>query len=128
MNQPPGFQPPPFGYGPPPGAQMPPPPPNPMNPYFGQPPRTHGFAIASLVCGILAIIPGCCCGAAGLPLAAVSLTLGIIAINQINASQGQIAGKGMAIAGTVCGGVAIATDIVGMAFHVGTEMLKALHV
>jgi hypothetical protein len=125
---PPGFNPPPFGYGPPPGG----PPPNPMNPMgFGGPPpmqpRNHGLAVASMVCGILAIVPGCCCGLFGIPLSIAALVMGLIAINQINASAGQLGGKGMAIAGTACGGVAIAMDILGMIFNVSSQMMNSMH-
>lgn len=106
---------------------MPPQPPPMMNPY-AQPPRTHGLAIASMICGILAIIPGCCCGLFGIPLSIAALVMGIVSISQINASQGQVGGKGMAIAGTICGGVAIAGNIMGMMFNVGSEVMKSLHV
>ncbi len=68
---PPGFSPPPYGYGPP-GAPPPMgPPPNPMNPMGsmgpggGMPPGptgNNGLAVASLVCGILAIFPGAAAG------------------------------------------------------------------
>lgn len=130
MNNPPGFTPPPFGYGPPP---MPPQPPPMMNPYVQPPmgPRTHGLAVASMICGILAIIPGCCCGLFGMPLSAAAVVMGIISISQINSNARmgvQLGGKGMAIAGLACGGVAIAGDVVGMMFNVGSEVLKSMHV
>lgn len=70
-----------------------------------------GLAIGSLVCGILSLVttvPGCCClpffilsGALGL----VAVVLGIFGIQQCN-QQGH-GGKGMAIAGVACGGVAL---------------------
>ena len=111
------------------------PPPNPMNPMgpmgpMGAPqgPKTSGLAIASMVTGILAIVPGCCCGFLGIPLSIVALVMGIISIQQINNSGGQIGGKGMAIAGTICGGVAVALDVVGIIFNVGSEVAKSMHV
>jgi hypothetical protein len=118
---------------------MPPggPPPNPMNPMgpmgpMGPPPqmgpRNNGLAIASLVTGILALFPGCCCGLLGIPLSIIALVMGIVAIMQINASQGQVGGKGMAIAGTILGGVAVALDILGFALNASTEIMKSLHV
>lgn len=127
---------PPFqGYGPPPGA----PPPNPMNPYpppnpmnpmgpMGSPPRNHGLAVASMVCGILAIVPGCCCGLFGIPLSIAALIMGLISIGQINASGGQLGGKGMAIAGTACGAVAVSLNIVGVFLNVTSEVMKHAHV
>jgi hypothetical protein len=93
------------------------------------PPRNHGLAIASMICGILAIVPGCCCGFFGIPLSIAALVMGIISISQINASmamQTPLGGKNMAIAGTVCGGIAIALDIGAVVFNVGSEMMKSL--
>jgi hypothetical protein len=113
-----------------------PPPPNPMNPMgpmgpMGPPqmgPRNHGLAIASLVTGILALFPGCCCGLFGIPLSIIALVMGIVSITQINGSQGQLGGKNMAIAGTILGGVAIAIDILAFAFNASTELMKSMHV
>lgn len=125
MNQnpygpPPGFSPPPFGYGPPPGAM---PPPNPMG--SPMPPRTHGLAIASMICGILALFPGCCCGLFGLPLSIAAVVMGLLAMSQINQSGGQLGGKGMAIAGVVCGGVAIAVNVLGVVFNVTNQLMSS---
>ena len=100
---------PPMGFSPPPG-------------------RTPGTAVASMICGILAIVPGCCCGLLGIPLSIVALALGIVSITQINASNGQLGGKGMAIAGTVCGGVAVALDIAGMLLNVTSQVMKSAHI
>ena len=52
------------------------------------------MAIASLICGIL----GLCTAGLG---AIVGLILGIVALRAINRSQGQVGGKGLAIAGIV---------------------------
>lgn len=133
-GQPPGFNPPPYGYGPPPGA---PPPPNPMNPMgpmgpMGMPPpqgpKTSGLAIASLVTGILSLFPGCCCGLFGIPLSIIALVMGIISIQQVNASAGQIGGKNMALAGTILGGVAIAIDVLMFVLNGTAEVMKSMHV
>jgi hypothetical protein len=103
---------------------------NPMGPMgpMGMPPRNHGLAVASMVCGILAIVPGCCCGLFGIPLSIAALVMGLISIGQINGSAGQLGGKGMAIAGTVCGGVGITLNIVGVIFNVTSEVMKHAHV
>jgi prepilin-type processing-associated H-X9-DG protein len=56
--------------------------------------KTSGWAIASLVCGIL----GC------LTLPAIpAIVFGILGIRQVNRSQGAIKGQGLAIAGLVLG-------------------------
>ena len=121
---------PPQGYGPPPQ----PPPPNPMNPWgpMGLPPQmqppNNGLAVASLVCGILAIVPGCCCGFFGLPLSVLAVVMGIVGINQINASGGQVGGKSLAIAGVVCGATALFMDVGAATFNVTNHMMRSLHI
>jgi len=62
-------------------------------------PKTSGMAIASLVCGILAL----CLGLPGL----LGLIFGIIAIRKINGSGGTIGGKGLAIGGMVTSGLGV---------------------
>lgn len=66
----------------------------------------QGVAIAALVCGIVSIVccPIGCCGCFGgfnILVAIAAIVLGIIAIVK------KFANKGMAIAGIVCGGLAI---------------------
>ena len=71
------------------------------------PPRTDtssngniGFAIASMVCGILSLI--CCCFSLfSLVLGVAAVVLGIVCLS------GKYEGKGMAIAGIVTGGIGI---------------------
>lgn len=59
-----------------------------------------GFAIASMVCGIVSLL--CCClSLFSLVLGIAAVVLGVIAIN------GKYEGKGMAIAGIVTGGIGI---------------------
>lgn len=60
-----------------------------------------GFGIASLVCGILALIT-CCLWCTCIPLAVVSIVLGILQIK-----KGSGVGKGMAIAGIICAAVGL---------------------
>jgi len=61
--------------------------------------KTSGLAIAALVLGV----PGLCIT----PLGIIALILGIIALIQIADPQRQLVGKGMAIVGTVMGGLSI---------------------
>ena len=61
---------------------------------------SNGFAVASLVLGIIGIPTGCIV----IP-AVLAIIFGIIGYNQINAAGGEGGGKGMAIAGIVCGAV-----------------------
>lgn len=57
------------------------------------PPKTSGMAIASLVLGVM----GIACGVTAI----VGLVLGIVSVVQINKSQGQLKGQGLAIAGII---------------------------
>jgi hypothetical protein len=74
----------------------------PAQPMYSQPAAagqsTNGLAIAALVTSLV------CCGPIG-------LVLGLVSLNQINASQGRQGGKGMAIAGIAIGAV---TTLVGV--------------
>ncbi len=71
-------------------------------PTYGTPPvagpSTNGLAIAALVTSLV------CCGPIG-------LILGLVSLNQINASQGRQGGKGMAIAGIVLGGLSTVVTV-----------------
>lgn len=73
--------------------------------------RTSGLAIASLVVGIVGLLPAVVLGILG-PFAMgvsalVALPLGIIALTQINRSQGRLSGKGLAIGGICLGGCSL---------------------
>lgn len=100
---PPGYQPP--GYG----ASYPPAPmqygagyPSPGGGYYA-PVGTNGLAIGSLVSSIFGLL---CCPIIGI----VSVALGIVALNQIKQTNQD--GHGLAVAGIVIGGIAIAWQIV----------------
>lgn len=70
--------------------------------------KSNGFGIASMVCGILALIT-CCLWCTVIPLAIVSIVLGILQIVK-NES------KGMAIAGIVCSAIALFLFILFFAY------------
>ncbi|MFN3166478.1 MAG: DUF4190 domain-containing protein [Phycisphaeraceae bacterium] len=74
---------------------------HPNPPQYDEPAPSNGMAIASLICGVL----GFCLT----PVAIVALILGILAMNKSRPGQ---PGRGMAVAGTVLGGVGIAVSII----------------
>jgi uncharacterized protein DUF4190 len=87
----------------------PPPPPQYGAPAPGAPgaqPKTSGKAITSLVTGILSL-PGICCWPLGVILGILGIVFGILGRKDIAASQGQQKGEGLALAGIICGAVAI---------------------
>jgi DNA-directed RNA polymerase subunit RPC12/RpoP len=61
---------------------------------------SNGFCVASLVLGIVGI-PAFIC----FPISLMAIVFGIVGLNQVTKSGGEGGGKGMAIAGIVCGGV-----------------------
>ena len=77
-------------------------------------PPVSGMAIGSLVCGIISLvfsIPGCCCAPIWLlsgVLGLVGVVLGIFGMQECNRGKG---GKGMAIAGLICGGAGLAISL-----------------
>lgn len=66
-----------------------------------------GYSIASLVCGILGLLC-CCCGFFGIIVSGAGVALGIVSIKK------NCEGKGMAIAGIVCGGIGLLMTLIGM--------------
>ncbi len=73
-------------------------------PGWGPPPlpSANGMATASLVCGILGVIP---CFIVNGALAVVALVLGIMVVRKINAGTAAPDGRGMAVAGIVLGAI-----------------------
>ena len=95
------------------GPDAPPPPPTPPAPsgfqapggtYGGQPQRTNGFAIASLVLGILGVV-------------LLGLIFGYIALSQIKRSGGTQGGRGMALAGVILSWAWLALVIILVSSH-----------
>jgi len=103
-NQPPnGMQTPsPIGPGQTPTMGMQPPPPGQVEP------KTLGLAIAALVVGIVSFF---CFGIITGP---VAIVLGVMAMKRIKAAPQQYKGQGLALAGTIIGGVATAIFFIGI--------------
>lgn len=81
-----------------------------MPPQGGLPPKTSGKAIGSLVTGLVGLLT-ICCGFL-VVTSIVALVLGFLARKDIRASNGQLKGDGMALAGIITGFVGIAMVIV----------------
>ena len=115
--QSPGTPPPSYGdyqgpdpsYGQPPAYPAPPPgAPGGYGPPAG-PQRRSPLAIVAMVTGIIAVLP-CCWSLPVFGIAAV--VTGFIGKKQIDQSQGQIPGRGMALSGIVLGVIAIVIAVV----------------
>jgi hypothetical protein len=61
---------------------------------------SNGFCVASLVLGIIGLIPVC-----GIPAAVLAIVLGSIGYMQVSKNEGDGGGKGLAVAGIVCGSI-----------------------
>ena len=79
-------------------------PPPPGYGYPGQPVRTNGLAIASLVVSLV----GCLCGVGAI----LGIIFGFVARSQIRQSNGTQTGEGLALAGIIVGFVTLALVIV----------------
>lgn len=104
VNQVPPMSPPPMmQQTPPPMMQQTPPPMQQTPPPMAQPaPKGgKGLAIASMVCGIVALVIGCWLPYVTFACSVLAVILGSVSLAKKNA------GKGMAIAGLVCGIVAL---------------------
>jgi DNA-directed RNA polymerase subunit RPC12/RpoP len=63
---------------------------------------SNGFCVASLVLGIISLVAFC------LPIPGpLAIIFGIVGYNQVTRNGGEGGGKGMAIAGMVCGGISV---------------------
>lgn len=88
----------PYGYGQPQG--------------YGYPaaPRNDGMAIAGLCCGIAAIPLTLFCGL-GLVLGILGLVFGLVSMRKIERAAGALTGRGIALAGAICGGVGLVLSL-----------------
>jgi len=91
-------EPPAYGQVPPPGWTPPPP------GYYGYAPvpPSDGQAVAAMVLGIIALVGACGYGIT-LIMSPVALFLGRASMKRIDASRGQIGGRGLAQAGFIMG-------------------------
>ncbi len=121
MTTPPGDQPPPGGWQqPPPGGWQQPPQYPPYNPYGapGYPPAppSHPKAVTALVLGTLGIIT---CQI----LSPFAWSIGKKTVEEIDASNGQLGGRGQAQAGYVLGVVGTILLGLGLLFLLGMGLL-----
>jgi len=86
--------------------------------------QTHPLAVASIICGIVSIIPIGCAGLFGivvLPIAIAAIICGHIAHNKIRSQEDEFDGGGLALAGLITGylglvAILMMTALMGAAF------------
>ncbi|MEM9250925.1 MAG: DUF4190 domain-containing protein [Planctomycetota bacterium] len=84
---------------------------------------TSTLAITSLVLAIVGFVT--ICAGVGVAICLVALILGVIALNNISASGNRLGGHGIALAGTIMGGVGVAASLLIVPLLIGI-MLPAL--
>jgi hypothetical protein len=79
---------------------------------YGYPtaPRNDGMAIAALCCGIAAIPLTLFCGL-GVVLGVLGLVFGLVSMRKIDRAAGALTGRGMALAGVICGAVGLVLSL-----------------
>jgi len=87
--------------------------------------RTNGFAVASLVLGVLSVLGASCCCGTGLIPAVLAIIFGHIGRGQIRRTPGAYEGGGMALAGLICGYVALVIQILSC-IVIGIAMLVSM--
>ena len=83
--------------------------PPPLRPPVQQAVQTSGYAIASLVLGVLSIVPGVYLG--GLVMGILAIVFSRVAMTRIKAQPGSINGQGLATAGLVTGIVGLSLSV-----------------
>ena len=78
-------------------------------------PKNDGMSIAALVCGISGLATLVLCGIGIVP-AILGVIFGIIGKKKVEESGGALQGRGMALAGAICGAVAIGLFLIWLLF------------
>lgn len=122
-----------------PAPRMPPPPParrESDNPYVSSPAPAaayvpsqadnlpSGLATASMVVGIIGLLFSLVCGCLwfiSAPLDLIAIVLGIVALQQCN--RGESGGRGMALAGIICGSIGLALSLLVLLFFGFASMM-----
>jgi uncharacterized membrane protein HdeD (DUF308 family) len=84
-----------------------------------------GLAVGALVCGIFSI-PGACCCYSSVPFGIAAIVMGIIAMQKAKNSPMTHGGRGMAIAGLVCGIIGFTMTFVLVALGMSMRMMEAM--
>ena len=89
---------------------------------------SQGLAIASLVCGILALIVCCAYSPANIPFVLAAIVTGHMALSRIKADPARYTGRGMATAGLVTGYIAFVGFLIGVALVIITGTMNPIEI
>jgi hypothetical protein len=84
-----------------------------------------GLALGAMITGILAI-PGACCCYSSVPLGVAAIVMGVIAMNKAKTSPMAHGGRGMALAGLICGVVGLAFTLIVLFMGFGMQLMEEL--
>ena len=79
---------------------------------------TNQLSLTSMILGIAGLVASPCCSFLAFPIGVGAVATGIIGLTQVNADPQQ-AGKGQAIAGIVCGALAMVLPILFIVLSFG---------
>lgn len=82
------------------------------NQMYNQPEKKNSLGIASMICGIISLLLGCCCESVAITLGLAGIILGIVSLKKNEST------KGYAIAGIITGGFGLLFAIILMIFEV----------
>jgi hypothetical protein len=83
------------------------------------------LAVGALVVGILAI-PGACCCYSSVPLGIAAILMGVVSLNRAKAMPHLHGGRGLAIAGVVCGAIGLALTMSIILMGVGAQLMNGV--
>ena len=80
------------------------------------PQQNNIFGLLSMIFGIVSLVLALCCAFLSLPFNVAAVVLGILGLKRV--SEGKASNRGMAMAGVICGGIAIVLMIANIAFGI----------
>ncbi|MCC7078832.1 MAG: DUF4190 domain-containing protein [Acidimicrobiia bacterium] len=75
--------------------------------------KNSGHALAGLILGICGIILALCCAPLGIVVAILAVVFGFLGKKQVDGDPALYRGRGMALAGIICGFVGVGIAILG---------------
>jgi hypothetical protein len=75
--------------------------------------QNNTLGLIAMIVGIVSIVLGICCGLFSLPASIAAIVLGVLGRNKV--TKGEASNGGQAMAGIICGGVAVVIAIIMVA-------------
>ena len=85
------------------------------------------LALISMITGIVGFPASCCCAFISIPLAIAAIATGAVALVQFRSEPARYTGKGMALAGLICGICVLLLTILVFALGLALNLFNASH-